>query len=244
MGLASGFPLCPTYKPQTSANTLISLCLYDQPRHEVEFSWTPANLIAKIAWWLEGTAHGVLHDDDQPLEPLLFGSFSDLIVPRELLRHSSSIIPHWATAERIRRLDGTYSLEIAKATDIVAEDVPEKCFVLVATSKPTTHGLVRHTPNTLAEFHDLLHPAGVNIIGEMMRRFSRWPSQFKSEELEKLLQGKLLIILRLRKRRMDRGAVETIELRAFESHDSLELIGESIGIRWDGMKSSGRAQKF
>ena len=239
--LRTDFP----YVPHTNlkqAGYPRSLCLYDQPRHEVEFSWTPANLISKIVWWLEGTAHGVLHEDDQPLEPLLFGSFSDLIVPRDFLGHSSSIIPHWATAERIRRPDGTYSLEIAKATDIVAEDVPDKCFVLVATSKPTTHGLVRHTPNTLAEFHDLLHPAGINIIGEMMRRFSRWPSQFKREELEKLLQGKLLIILRLRKRRMDRGVVETVELRAFESKDSLELVGESIGIRWDGVRSSGRAR--
>ena len=239
--LRTDFP----YVPHTNlrqAGYPRSLCLYDQPRHEVEFSWTAANLIAKIVWWLERTAHGVLHEDDQPLEPLLFGSFSDLIVPRDFLGHSSSIIPHWATAERIRRPDGTYSLEIAKSTDIVAEDAPDKCFVLVATSKPTTHGLVRHTPNTLAEFHDLLHPAGINIIGEMMRRFSRWPSQFKREKLDKLLQGKLLIILRLRKRRMDRGAVETVELRAFESKDSLELVGEGIGIRWDVVRSPGRAR--
>ena len=83
--LRTDFP----YVPHTNlrqAGYPRSLCLYDQPRHEVEFSWTAANLIAKIVWWLERTAHGVLHEDDQPLEPLLFGSFSDLIVPREFLR--------------------------------------------------------------------------------------------------------------------------------------------------------------
>ena len=217
-----------------------SLCLYDQPRHEVAFSWTPANLIARIIWWLDGTAHGILHGDDQPLEPLLFGSFSDLIVPRQLLRHSSTIIPHWATAERVHRTDGTYSLEIARSTNIVAESSPEKCFVLVVTSKSTTHGLVRHTPRTLAELRDLLYEAGINIPTEIRRRFNRLRSQYNSEDLAKVLQAKLLIILRLRKRRTDAGVVETIELRAFESHDSLERVGESLGIRWDGRKPSGR----
>ena len=217
-----------------------SLCLYDQPMHEVIFSWTPASFIARIIWWLEGMAHGVLHGDDQPLEPLLFGSVSDLIVPGQFLRHSDAIVPHWATAERIRRTDGTYSLEIARTTSIVAESSSDKCFVLVATSKPTTHGLVRHAPRTLAELHDLIHGAGINILGEVRRQFSRLRSQYKSEDLAEVLQAKLLIILRLRKRRTDRGAVETIELRAFESYDSLKRVGESIGIRWDGTKPSGR----
>ena len=46
---------------------------------------TAPKLIARIMWWLEGTASGTLHGEDQPLEPLLFDPNWDLIVPGDLL---------------------------------------------------------------------------------------------------------------------------------------------------------------
>ena len=146
----------------------------------------------------------MLHGDDQPLEPLLFGSVSDLIVPRQFLRHANAIVPHWATAERVRRTDGTYSLEIARSTNIVAESSPEKCFVLVATSKSTTHGLVRHMPpGRLLNFMTSFTEPASTYSAEVRRRFNRLRSQYNSEDLAEVLQAKLLIILRLRKRRTD-----------------------------------------
>ena len=65
-----------------------SLCLYNQPWEDVRTALTAPRLIARIMWWLEGTASGTLHGDDQPLEPLLFDSRWDLIIPGDLLTGS------------------------------------------------------------------------------------------------------------------------------------------------------------
>ena len=62
-----------------------SLCLYYQPWEDVRTTLTAPRLIARIMWWLEETATGTLHGDDQPLEPLIFDSRWDLIVPSDLL---------------------------------------------------------------------------------------------------------------------------------------------------------------
>ena len=65
-----------------------SLCLYYQPWEDVKLTLTAPKLIARIMWWLEGTASGTLHGEDQPLEPLLFNPNRDLIVPGDLLADS------------------------------------------------------------------------------------------------------------------------------------------------------------
>ena len=113
--LRKDFPYPPhiNLQPKDSAR---DLCLYDRPWHEVSFSWTGAQFAARIIWWLEETAHGSLHQNDQPLEPLLFGSFSDLIIPPRFLDGSSQAIPRWATIRKIPRHDNTYALLLDQST--------------------------------------------------------------------------------------------------------------------------------
>jgi hypothetical protein len=48
-----------------------SLCLYDRPWSELSSRWTPADFVERIRFWLAATARGELHQDDQPLEPLI-----------------------------------------------------------------------------------------------------------------------------------------------------------------------------
>src|SRR5262249_44054366 len=50
------------------------LCLYDQPYENVKLDWTPARFLNRIRYWLQHTATGTLHGEDQPLEPLLLGA--------------------------------------------------------------------------------------------------------------------------------------------------------------------------
>ena len=237
----SDFPLVPhtNLRPKRYP---ISLCLYSQPWHETKAFWTPSHFLSRIVWWLEETAHGSLHQDDQPLEPLLFESYSDLIVPGHFLNTSSPAIPYWASCRRVHRAYNTYSLHLEKTTNPLLDDASEKCFVLVMTSKPVTHGLVRYTPRTLKELDNLVSEADINVRQQLVSRLRRTRSQYKVDDLERVLQAKLVVILRLRKRRLDRGAVETVEIRAFESSDSLKLVGEKIGINWNIANTTNRPQ--
>ena len=231
--LRKDFPYPPhtNLQPKDSAR---DLCLYDQPWHEVSFSWTGAQFAARIIWWLEETAHGSLHQNDQPLEPLLFGSFSDLIIPPRFLVGSSQAIPQWATIRKIPRHDNTYALLLDQCTSPPWLDDANRCLLMVMTGKPVTHGVVRFTPNTLGDLQSFVEDTGIRIVRELRDRFARWNFQFTEPDLVKVLAAQLIVVFKLRKRREERGRVEDVELRAFEFVDSIGSVGAKLGVRWSG----------
>ena len=231
--LRKDFPYPPhiNLQPKDSAR---DLCLYEQPWHEVSFSWTGAQFAARIIWWLEETAHGSLHQNDQPLEPLLFGSFSDLIIPPRFLVGSSQAIPQWATIRKIPRHDSTYSLLLDQCTSPPWGDDSDRCLLMVMTGKPVTHGVVRFTPNTLGDLQSFVDDTGIRIVRELRDRFARWNFQFAEPDLVKLLAAQLIVVFKLRKRRRERGRVEDVELRAFEFADPIGSVGAKLGVRWSG----------
>ena len=73
LALRSDFPLVPHLNLRKDEFPR-SLCLYDQSWDEVRTRWTASAFIERIRTWLADTATGTLHRDDQPLEPLLFGT--------------------------------------------------------------------------------------------------------------------------------------------------------------------------
>ena len=80
--LRKDFPRAP-HTNLTAPGKPRSLCLYYQPWEDVRTTLTAPKLISRIMWWLEGTAAGTLHGDDQPLEPLLFDPKLNLIIPSD-----------------------------------------------------------------------------------------------------------------------------------------------------------------
>ena len=100
-----------------------SLCLYDQPSYEVNFTWTPARFLDRISWWLTETAHGSLHQPDQLLEPLLFGSYSDLVIPGDFIESAPQFTHRWTQPARVTRQEGTYTLIIDQ---LRGEPIPKR----------------------------------------------------------------------------------------------------------------------
>ena len=211
-----------------------SLCLYAQPWHEVKFYWTPAHFLRRINWWLEETAHGSLHQPDQPLEPLLFGSYSDLVIPSELLG-KPRVVHRWAQGVRINRTDGYYTLVLGNLAGVPKAGAADQYAVVVIPTPPMTHGLIQFTPRTLGELHNLLN-GRVNVERQLTDIFRGWNRRFSTEELTEVLSAKLVILIRLPKRRRDRGPVESVELRAFQAEDAVGIIGARLGINWHGRK--------
>ena len=226
------------YAPHTNlqiAGEPRSLCLYAQPWHEVQFDWTPAHFLRRMSWWLEETAHGSLHQPDQPLEPLLFGSYSDLVIPSELLG-LPRIAHRWAQGMRINRRNGHYTLVLGELTGVPKADAADQYAVAVMRSRPMTHGLIKSTPRTLGELDKLLLEGGVNVDHQLKRMFQGWNRRSNAEELVDVLSAQLVIVIRLPKRRLDGGAVESVELRAFQARDTVGIIGARLGIEWHGSK--------
>ena len=227
------------YAPHTNLQTIgerRSLCLYAQPWHEVKFDWTPAHFLRRIIWWLEETAHGSLHQPDQPLEPLLFGSYSDLVIPSELLG-LPRVSHRWAQGIRINRTDRAYTLVLGELTGVPKAGVGDQYVVVVMATRPMTHGLVQWTPRTLGELDKLLLAGRVNINRQLKDIFQGWNRRFKADELADALSAQLVIVIRLPKRRRDGGPVESVELRAFQAQDSVGIVGTRLGIEWHSSKA-------
>ena len=223
------------YAPHTNLQDpgeLRSLCLYDQPWYEVNFDWNPARFLARIVWWLEETAHGSLHQADQALEPLLFDSRCDLVIPGELLNTAPRVSHRWTEPKVTMRPDGTYTLILERPKAVPNPAAPYRCVVVVMTTRPMTHGLIRSTPRTLRELDELVAEGGVNVQRELRAIFKTWNRRSSSEDLPLVLDAYLIVLIRLRKRRRDRGGVEAIEHRAFQAADLVKAIGSRLGVTW------------
>ena len=241
------FPYAPHTNLQT-AGEWRSLCLYAQPWHEVKFNWTPAHFLRRISWWLEETAHGSLHQPDQPLEPLLFDSYSDLVIPSEILGFPR-FSHRWAQGMRINRTDGDYTLALSDLTGVPTAGVAEQYAVVVMSSWPMTHGLIRSTPRTLEELHNLLLEGRVNVNHQLKKLFRVWNRRSNTDELLDVLFAQLVIVIRLPKRRLDGGPVESVEFRAFQAKESVGIVGARLGIKWhssyvDDLKSVETRQQI
>ena len=227
----SDFPFVPHTNLQNKG-AWRSLCLYDRPWYEVNFTWTPARFLERISWWLTETAHGSLHQPDQPLEPLLFGSYSDLVIPGDFLETAPQFTHRWAHPARVTRQDDTYTLIFDQLNGEPIPGLRDQYAVVVVTTNPMTHGLVRHRPRNLEELSQLLAEGGVKTLHHLRNILRTWNRRFSADELESALSAKLIILVRLRKRRHDRGAVEFVECRAFETDENVEALGTNLGVSW------------
>ena len=61
-----------------------SLCLYAEAYSEGRLRWTAVSIVERVRTWLSETAAGVLHKDDQPLEPLFLGTRDTIVLPPEI----------------------------------------------------------------------------------------------------------------------------------------------------------------
>ena len=61
-----------------------SLCLSDQPLEDQLRNYTAVGFLHQIRWWLEKTAYGELHGEEQPLDPLFHLSPLDVIASDQL----------------------------------------------------------------------------------------------------------------------------------------------------------------
>ena len=226
------FPYAPHTNLQTSGEWR-SLCLYAQPWHEVKFDWSPARFLRRIIWWLEETGHGRLHQPDQPLEPLLFGSYSDLVIPNQLPRKPPVAI-RWARSMRVNRPDNNYTLVLKQLTGAPQAGVSNQYILVVVTTRPLTHGLIHSTPRTLEELHTLLLEGKANLNRGLKDIFRGLNRRSNTLELEDVMSSRLVVLVRLPKTRWDGGPVESEELRAFHARDSVGIVGSRLGIQWHG----------
>jgi hypothetical protein len=199
-----------------------SLCLYDQPYDQVRLTWTPANFLDRVRFWLARTAVGTLHGDDQPLEPYISGSGAYLVVPSDFNANMQCPLLMDVFICGQNNETPTFRAIWQNPQEGRSPDHIAAAFSCL----PQTHGVMRHQPPNLWELHQLCRDAGLNLVEELIKVVQEWHIQ---KPAPKVLETKLIIIIALPKTRSTGGPIETVETRAFLTGKTVKEIGLKLG---------------
>lgn len=201
-----------------------SLCLYDQVWTELKRSWTGAGFIERIRWWLRLTARGELHGEDQPLEPLMFSHGFDLVVPSGFGTDDGRM----ALPARIGLVGGMQGWVIVCWNAKAAELGGARSYVMYIETPPRAHGVIRHTPKTIADIVALVDDDRFSLLAHIREALWAIPEEIRKDpELRKKVAP--VFVLGLPKTRRDSGQVEAVETKAFISFDGIESVGVAVG---------------
>lgn len=203
-----------------------SLCLYDEPYHELKLTWTSIAFVERIREWLARTARGELHAEDQPLEPLLIGSPITLVLPSDLFDEDEGA-PELLTARVVEHEGNVRAVIAGHASDGPQEQHGLRYVAVSLVGEPQEHGVIQSTPTTLSELRDSLKSAGLDLLEELHTRLNSWRS---SEDLAQLLDMELLLIVALPKTRDKTGPIEASDIWAFVCKEGAGRLGERLGI--------------
>jgi len=204
------------------------LCVYEEGFAVENLRWTAVDLVKRIRGWLALTAKGLLHAQDQPLEPLLFSSPYTLVVPPDFMTQEKQNDTEFLVVSKIIE-NPRRSVVIAGYRDPI--NPPEK-LEMVATlifGAPQPHGIIHHRPETLKDVHNFAESAGIDLVGELRKRIYKWHTEKIHNDL---YSARLAIVLVLPKTRDESGKVESLEEIGFITGPSVIEIGKDIGI-WE-----------
>lgn len=227
LALRADFPLVPHLYLQEEELPR-SLCLYEESYDEIKLRWTPQRFVARIREWLSLTAQGVLHQEDQPLEPLLLAGSGHVVIPHELLLTYPEKLQNTLYMHARRQDPGDYFF-VAQTE----KPKPGQRAIAVAASihysQPQAHGVICRKPRTLSELADFASAGGTDLLSELRTRLRTWKEENSGGT--EVLNSNLIIILILPKLRMEGNQTpETVEVRVFYCFDKVKKIGEKLGV--------------
>ena len=201
------------------------LCIYSTPYDELKITWSPTAFVEDIRNWLRKTAKGELHQNDQPLEPLLLEDEGSVILPNDLKQNELLNIYVLRQSE-----DKKVHLFVSRKPLVGANSIP--LILLLLKGKPQTHGIISHTPTNFLDLNAFLNKAGVNYIEEITEFLKKI-----KESSPGLLNVRLLISITLPKTREKGVEIVQEDLFTFISADGVSKIGITLGL-WELFKDN------
>ena len=199
-----------------------SLCLFDMPHEEVLRIATPFVLLERVRLWMKETAHGRLHGDEQPLEPL-FGKSRDAVV----LPDAEGVAGHSGLYCGVRASDlsgvpvflRTWSAEEARR--MATQGFP----VLMLVTPPLPHGRIQAIPGDVAELLTCFEEIGVDMLALMRAAIPKWVEDGRAVVP---MSQSCLIIVRATILRSD-GGTGRDTTKAFMTECTAETLAEKLG---------------
>jgi len=203
-----------------------SLCLYEETYHGLKRRWTPHRFVERIREWLALTAKGKLHQEDQPLEPLLSGQQGHIVLPNDLLdtgRH----LPEKLHASRRGERD-EYLFLVAQRDEQASGSL--NVLSSVHRCQAQEHGIIRRCPSTISNLNEFATSGGCDLLAELRTRLIEWWKT--SPAKEDFLESRLVLIIVCPKVRAQGLDPESTDVWAFVTLSSVYEVGQNIGI-WE-----------
>ncbi len=232
LALRADFPVTP-HQNLRSFERPRSLCLYEEPYSEIKLAWTALAFIERIREWLRLTARGELHQNDQPLEPLLGATDGTIILPHDFVEHADSKKPSIILIEQ--RNDSkdkpVYQVHLNRGAEVGKKP---RVIATVFTTPPIEHGIIHSQPANLYELHQFCRLANYDLIGELRSRFRSWIVDKTAGDINDSL---FVLIAVFPKKRQANSLAEYPDVWVFCSPDSVHQIAVALGV--EGEKKVG-----
>ena len=201
-----------------------SLCLYDQSWDEVRTRWTASSFIERSRQWLADTATGSLHRDDQPLEPLLFGTPYRLIIPADMVKVGGESAQK-LDVELVRTGEHRGTLIASKARAPRQKGDPPKFIASFFIADARQHGVIKHSPRNLDELASFVRGETFDLIAELRERVKTWKD-------DGCLDAALIIVIAFPLQRTNNLEAEINDIWAFLTTQTVFEIGKRLGV-WE-----------
>jgi E2/UBC family protein A/ThiF family protein/JAB domain-containing protein similar to deubiquitination enzymes len=202
-----------------------SFCLFEEAYSEVRLRLTPEMFLQRIANWLARAAVEELHQDNQPIEPLLLTRNRIIFDPKifDLQKEDKQEIVVFSYSEDPLLLR-------AVSVDNIPNDLKKKSFVLFPIDAPPWHlRVIEYSPENFEELAALLNRLQVDLES-LVREFVR--DLLQSSNSKSYLDKKVIMLLRLPKTRAQDGPVEGLpEFWSFWVSATVEELSIQLGIR-------------
>ena len=147
-----------------------SLCLFEMPPDEALRVATPFVLIERARHWLRETAHGRLHGEDQPLDPLFARSRFSVVLP-------PGGIPDGEVLAGYRRSDkADFPVMLERVGAVPLGPPPDSpafaCLSLV--TPPLPHGRLRTLPRNVGELLETYASLGIDLTEQLRAVIRGW----------------------------------------------------------------------
>lgn len=201
-----------------------SLCLYEQRYRDIKRQWTGKRFIERIREWLKLTAKAKLHQDDQPLEPLLTGEIGTIVLPSTFRNPTSEDLPDKLYFSG-RKTNKKGLFLIAHYEKPESDILPS--IASVHKCKPAEHGIISRRPTNLKELSEFAEKCGVSLLNELRERLKDW---YNSTDKQFSFHDHLIIVLSCPKVRSARVQPEAVDVIVFLTGKSIGDMGVEIGI--------------
>jgi integrative and conjugative element protein (TIGR02256 family) len=201
-----------------------SLCLYEERYDDLKLGWTAPSFIERIRMWLRETAKGTLHQEDQPLEPILTSGNIHLVLPADLFSTIQSGAPDKLEIARCEPGPNGEVLIAERAGNHLGKPRGHPTVATTFACQPQTHGVIRFLPRNLAQLHEITSSAGLDLVSELRNRLDTW------ERDKAPLDSLLIVIVFFPKTRTVGGAIESVDSWAFLTPQTIRELGERLGL--------------